>query len=441
MKRLRPTLLGTLAGFLVVWHASAATTESNLEKSFAAMPGGKLVVDADQGDIRLMTGEADKVEILVKRKVKGTSTARAQEIFAAEDVTFDQDGARVEVRAQNKKEFHNLLSGWRLSFEQEFIISVPKRFDLNLRTGSGSIVCADHTANVVARSSGGDLRFGQIDGPVDCATGSGSIRLENVSGSVQAKTAGGDISAGTLRGDASLQTGSGSIRVGTAKARLTAKSNGGDLHMEELSGPAEVETGSGSITIKRAKQGVSARSNGGDIRAGGLSGQAQLYTGSGSIQVESAAAALSARTHGGDIRLGEASGSVDADTGSGSIEVKAAGGRVTLHSGGGDIRVYDARAGASAHTGSGSIHAVFSGPPSQDCELTSNGGDIEVKIAENVGFNVEARSGGGEVRTEVPVTASVVGRQPHDTLKGQINGGGKEVLVKTGSGSVTLKKL
>ena len=73
----------------------AAIVESNLNKTFPDKPGGQLVMDVDQGSITIKTSDRSDVAVDVKRKLKGADAAKAQEIFAAHEVTFDQDGDRV----------------------------------------------------------------------------------------------------------------------------------------------------------------------------------------------------------------------------------------------------------------------------------------------------------------------------------------------------------
>src|SRR5690348_4710428 len=75
--------LSTISSFIIciAFSVAAATTESNLNKSFSAKPGGQLVVDVDQGSIEIKTAERANVAIEVKRKITGVEAAKAQEIF------------------------------------------------------------------------------------------------------------------------------------------------------------------------------------------------------------------------------------------------------------------------------------------------------------------------------------------------------------------------
>ena len=68
-----------LAGVLLIQSVRAADYEQNLEKSFPASAGGKLVIQADRGSIDVATDGKDKVEITVFRKVSGGNKAQADD--------------------------------------------------------------------------------------------------------------------------------------------------------------------------------------------------------------------------------------------------------------------------------------------------------------------------------------------------------------------------
>src|SRR5437899_2679266 len=95
---------GPVAGLLLAAGTviAAPAFENNLEKTFQVTPGGKLVLDADQGSCEIISVEGDKALIRVLREVKGGTKAQADELFADHEVTFQQDGAMIAVLAKHK---------------------------------------------------------------------------------------------------------------------------------------------------------------------------------------------------------------------------------------------------------------------------------------------------------------------------------------------------
>jgi DUF4097 and DUF4098 domain-containing protein YvlB len=382
----------------------AQTTEGNLSKQFNVKPGGLLVMDVDRGGIEITTGETSEVKVEVKRKITGVSSAKAQEALAAHEVTFDQDGDRVEVRAHFKKDFPQNFNKAAQKMQVRYEVLVPSKFNLDLRTSVGEISSSDIEGTVKARTAGGSLKFGAINGPFEANTSAGSITLQAATGVVAAKTSGGSISLGTLGSDTTAETSAGSIGIKKANAKLTATTHGGSIDLGELAGPARVETSAGSISVKSAKMQFAAITHGGKIEAGELGGPAELETSAGSIKVERSRGPLVAKTSGGSIELDEIADSV------------------------------------TAHTSAGSIAATFTAQPHGDCRLTTSGGGINIHVPENLGFDLDARTSGGRVITELPVTITVVGEHRNGALRGKLNGGGKLLELKTSAGDIVIKK-
>jgi hypothetical protein len=393
--------LGCLAQPLL----QAATTESNLSKTFPAKPGGHLVVDADRGSIEITTGDRSDVAIDVKRKIPRASPAQAADVFAAHEVTFDQDGDRVEVHAKFKQGFRQVFNRGAGNMEVRYEIQVPRRFNLDLRTAAGNVTCADIEGSVKARVSGGGLKFAAVKGPFDGTTAAGNIDVERTSGPVSAKTSGGTIRLGPVDADVTAETSAGSIKIGNIQGKLSARTHGGSIDVGAVTGAADLDTSAGSITIASVGAKLSAQTRGGSIDAGELEGPAELQTSAGSIRVKAAHAVVAARTSGGSVRID------------------------------------DAKDAVVAHTSAGSITVAFSAQPQSASDLSTSGGGIDLKLDGELGFDVDARCSGGEIRSELPITTKVVGGQKGNELKGTLNGGGKGLLLRTSAGNIHLRKL
>jgi hypothetical protein len=54
-------------------------------------------------------------------------------------------------------------------------------------------------------------------------------------------------------------------------------------------------------------------------------------------------------------------------------------------------------------------------------------------------FSLDAKTAGGKVSTELPV--AVTGKMEDGRLQGPVNGGGKVVELRSGGGSILLKKI
>lgn len=278
-----------LTGLIACASAAArAEVEDKIAKSFTVSPGGQLVVAVDRGSIEIKTADADSVNLEVTRKAGG-SEGKAEKTLKDHVVTATQDGNKIEVQAEYKgeKSFGLLRRGPDL--QVSVVLTIPRRFDVDLKTAGGHIHVADLTGKVKAHTSGGNLNFEKIDGPVSAHTSGGHIALADSKGQVELKTSGGNLKLSRLEGD------------------VIATTSGGHITADQLSGKSVVKTSGGNIEVKGIKGSIEARTSGGHVAAGLLerpAGECILSTSGGNINItlaEDVSVDIDAHTSGGRI--------------------------------------------------------------------------------------------------------------------------------------------
>ncbi len=177
---------------------------------------------------------------------------------------------------------------------------------------------------------------------------------------------------------------------------------------------------------------------GGSITAEEIQGIVKSRTSGGSLHFDRIDGEISGNTSGGSIEIGEVKGNTNVDTSGGSIRIKRAQGPVDAHTSGGSITVEEIMGNIKADTSGGSIKATISQQPQSDCRLTTSGGSITVRLKEDIGVNVNAKSSGGRVHTDFPVTLK--GEIDRSALNAKINGGGPELYLRTSGGGIYLRK-
>lgn len=286
-------LLGTSTGCTRSQAAADASDVAippvHLNRTFTVAPGGKLVMDVDRGAIDIRTSDRPEVDITVDREVRRTSEKKARQLLAAHQVSFEQQDNTVVVRAR----LDSSLKSWRnwgSGLQVRYTVTLPARFDLDLKTAGGSITVPDLEGNVLASTSGGSLKLGAIQGPVTCRTSGGSISVKAASQPADLRTSGGNVTLELARAAARLSTSGGSIRVDNAY------------------GPLEVGTSGGSIDIRNAHAAVEASTSGGSVSAtlaADQTGDCRLSTSGGNVRLtvpREIHADIDARTSGGSVQ-------------------------------------------------------------------------------------------------------------------------------------------
>jgi DUF4097 and DUF4098 domain-containing protein YvlB len=315
--------LGILAAALLLSAPVWAEESGLIRKTFNVAPGGRLTIRADRGSIQVKTAPVDKVEIEVTRE-PGRSASK--DVLERHHIDFSQQGNDVTVKAEMDKVKKNFWRGDDLRVRYE--VTVPSKYNVNLKTSGGSISVQDIEGEAKSETSGGGLKFGQINGPVFGRTSGGSIDLTGCTRDVDLQTSGGGIRVGDTTGNVVAHTSGGSIHIGSAKGSVTAGTSGGGIQVNGASGSVNAHTSGGSIHATLTEQ---------------PAGECTLETSGGGIEIKMAekiAVDLDAHTSGGRVST-EFPVLVQGEMKPNHVRSKINGGgpKLTLGTSGGSIRI------------------------------------------------------------------------------------------------------
>lgn len=356
--------------------------------TFPVHPGGWLRLRTDLGSVRVTPHESAEVRYRVVLETESAESSFPAERLKQFRVTAQlvTDGVQITGTVP-WREFRGRL--WA-SFE----VSVPRQYNLEVKTLAGNV------------------EIGDMDGEV------------------QISTAGGNISAGEIRGPATLETQGGHIRVSRVSRDLRAETAGGHIYVGSIGGSAVL------------------RSAGGHIFAGQIEGQAEVETGGGNIALGQTGGKVTAITAGGQIDFGKVAGAITARTGGGGIRVLQSRGPILLESSAGSIQLMQVGGPVRVSTASGGITAFFSSGEElrSASELLCGQGDIVVYLPRNLPLTIDATiegaAGHGVIAPGFPLrlqhaSAGEGGHTVH--AAGNLNGGGQTLRLRTVSGNIRLQ--
>lgn len=292
--------------------ASGGTAFGISTKTVTAQPGGTLRVVIASGSIQITPWDRNEVRV---------NTASSDD-----DLSVSSSGNTVQIRS---------------SSDLDLQVSVPKRFNLDVMSGSGDI---------------------NISGSVE--------------GTFKGKTSGGEVALRDFGGDININTGGGGVTCGDIYGKAKIHSAGGDIHLGKVSGEAVLETDGGDVDVSDVGKSIDARTSGGNITAGKVGGKARLMT------------------SGGNIEVGPISGESDLESSGGNIAVHGAGGKVTATTSGGDLALEQIQGAFDGSTSAGNIDAtVVGGKSGERCDgsLSSGGGNISLALPEDVNTTITAK--------------------------------------------------
>jgi HSP20 family molecular chaperone IbpA/carbon monoxide dehydrogenase subunit G len=212
----------------------------DIARSFDMAPGGLIKLNTDVGSIEVNSHSKSRVE--VKVEIDGLDPDEFT-------VSFDQQGSTLIIKGERNG------GGWGWgSRKVHFDITLPKEFNLDLRTAGGSIRVDDLKGEVLVNTSGGSLYFGHIEGLIDGRTSGGSVTVEGARGKVNLRTSGGSLTIGDIDGDIYGRTSGGSIQVGSVSGETDVATAGGSIHIENAGGKVTAKTSGGSVSLTLSQQ-------------------------------------------------------------------------------------------------------------------------------------------------------------------------------------------
>ena len=374
--------------------------ENVISKSYSVKSGGTLYIESDSGRIEIETWDKNKVDVKVTKK------SRKEKRLKEFSVDIEQSGNDVSIEGESE---------WNSRVSVTYYIRVPKEYDLDLKTGGGSISVNDISGQIKMKTSGGAITVGNVaKGNVDVDTSGGSIKVGNVNGNLKADTSGGKIIVGKVTGKTDLDTSGGRIEVAHSVGQLNAETSGGSITIGSGDSDVNVDTSGGRIKIGMVKGNVKADTSGGSITVDGSKGNVQI------------------NSSGGNLKVGESGGYVKADTSGGNIIIKKANGYIEADTSGGRIEAEMIQTDNSKDT---------------HVSLDSSGGDITLYIPKGIEATVNAKlkishSARRDYRIYSDFPLTIKGEDSNRVSgKGKINGGGDKIDISTSNGDIYIKMI
>ena len=250
-----------LAASFAVPAAAEALSET-VHRTLNVKAGDELVLSNVNGSVKVSTWDRPQLRIVAEKHVKTGLSVSAKDALAQLVVAVGQDGGTVRVETRHPRSSDGVfswLTGSNVDAHVKYEITVPKAFNLNLRTVNGSVTIEG------------------VSGTHQIATTNGSITTKETAGSLRLGTTNGSISAELLSvqpgSEMAMHTTNGRINLtvpSTLRANLSASTTNGSIESDI------------PITVAGS---VSKRSINGTLNGGGP--EVRLRTTNGSIRVRS----------------------------------------------------------------------------------------------------------------------------------------------------------
>jgi DUF4097 and DUF4098 domain-containing protein YvlB len=236
--------------------------------------------------------------------------------------------------------------------------------------------------------------------PLTISTRSGDVSVVGRDGDVQVSAQHDDVTATDINGKVSLTLERSSARISQISSDVSLEGRANDVSVEDVKGAVHLDGEfMESVKLSRLAQGVTFHSSRTDLQFFRLNGDLDLD--SGDLQASDVIGPVRLSTRAKDVRLTGVAG---------------------------DVRLQD-------ENGSVELHMSKLG----SVQVENRKGDVQIYVPDKAGFQVDARSRGGDVETDFD-GLKVDNREDQATATGTVGGGGPHLVVTNEHGTIEIRK-
>lgn len=150
--------------------------------------------------------------------------------------------------------------------------------------------------------------------------------------------------------------------------------------------------------------------------------------------------AVNLRTGDGKIDVANLKGEMDMHTGDGSVNLDAVDGKLHASTGDGHIQATGRFDELDLKTGDGhvDVRATSGSSLANSWRLETGDGSVSLEVPHDLAADVDLHTSDGHIDLDMPVAAE--GKLRENEIRGKLNGGGSLLTIRTGDGSIHLKK-
>lgn len=227
-----------------------------------------VTIELGAGDVRVVASARRDTAV----EVRPSNPSKRDDVAAAEQTRVDFDAGRLLVRAPRSWRRYSwftdggsvdvrieLPEGSRLTgtVAAAALRATGRLGNCRFDSPAGAIHL-DQVATAHLRTGMGDVTADDVGGDVEVTTGSGSLLIGVIAGSAVIKNSNGDTTIAEVAGNVRVRAGNGSIGIDRAHAAVSVQTANGDIRLGEVSrASVSAETSRGDVEIGM-REGVAA---------------------------------------------------------------------------------------------------------------------------------------------------------------------------------------
>lgn len=162
----------------------AGIIRKEFEKSYPVKSGGQVVLSNVNGEVQVLSWEKPEVKIQAKIKVTGASQRELEEFIKHVEIKVDQGNNYLKIaskypeRGDGSGLFDWLFGDRKPEVNIDYLLNIPKKTDLEIKTVNGNIVVQTIDGNINLKSTNGRIDAEDLRGSIEARTVNGTIGID-----------------------------------------------------------------------------------------------------------------------------------------------------------------------------------------------------------------------------------------------------------------------
>jgi len=306
--------------------------------------------------------------------------------------------------------------------------------------GNGPVELAD-AGNSKVNNSFGPVTARNIHGVLAVSDNNGDIEADTVSGSAELNGSFGAITFRNVAGHVKCMANNGRVTGGPTGEDVYVRNSFGEVSLGQISGGVEIENSNGAITVHEIKGSATLSTSFGAILASGLRKGVRANTGNGRVSLTDIGGDAYAKTSFGAVTVQRVNGNLTIENSNGQVTASSVKGDATARTSFAAVTLDDIAGHITVDNQNGAI-MLAAAHATTDCKNISaktSFSPIQLRLRENAGYTLTARTSFGRISSELPVTT--VGQVGGDSLTGKIGNGACTLSLTNSNGNIEILKL
>ncbi|MCX7745804.1 MAG: hypothetical protein N2645_02790 [Clostridia bacterium] len=273
--------------------------ESTFKKNIILDTHGKdkFVIDSSRGNIKIIKGMSNKIEVDANIIIKNNDEAYAKTVADALIELNESDDLRLISKAEQYSNNQNKIQNIRMNI----IIKVPEKMNLEIANKFGDLNVEGIIAAAKINNAHGNVEVRYMGGDLSVENAYGNIKIDNIKGKTEINNQNGSTEVKRIGSSLLIRNAFGEVKVEDVKGNADVSNSNSPIYIKQVDGDVILDSEYSEIVLSNIKGSVKAKGNNGNITAKNMDGDVKILNQFGGIELVNANKAVNITNENGKV--------------------------------------------------------------------------------------------------------------------------------------------